>query len=167
MDGRCGHEHYPKNLMESGFYLTGVDLYSGAKCGDFSFFSIELKAKYEEASKLLAVRGFTPREFASGETRLRIVSLEYRDVQIAGPYNEISIEFSIDPLDDSPGDKIAILFLPVTTEAARWPGVDIMGMPKFAADIDIKKEGSQMVSRFGMIAFGGLFGRFLLKGQFV
>ena len=132
------------NLM---FSLTGRDFSFDAEYKDFSFFGIELRAKYEEVKCFLAARQLVPKESAPGETRLQIVGCEMRKVRIAGSYNEVAIQVPVGPLEDSPGDKFAHLFLPVTTEAARWPGVDIYGFPKFIADIDIAKEEDEIVCR--------------------
>ncbi len=70
-----------------------------------------------------------------------------RAVQIAGPYTEVAIQVPVEPVDDSPGDKFAHLFLPVSTEAARWPGVDIYGFPKFVAKINFVRDENQIACR--------------------
>ena len=127
------------------FNLTGMDISSGAWYRDWSFYLIELKADYEKVKALFAGKNFTPKETAPGETRLQIVGCDMRDVQYVGPYREVSIQVPVEPLDSSPDESYAHLFLPVTTEAARWGGVDISGFPKFIADIDIKKEEGNIV----------------------
>ena len=129
------------------FNLTGRDVSFDAEYKDFSFFGIELRANYQEVKCFLAARNLVPKESAPGETRLQIVGCEMRKVRIAGPYNEVAIQVPVEPLDDSPDDRFAHLFLPVTTEAARWPGVDIYGFPKFIAKIDIAKEEAKIVCR--------------------
>jgi hypothetical protein len=132
------------NLM---FNLTGWDLSFDAEYEDFSFFGIELRAKVEELRCFLAARHLVPKESAPGKTRLQIVGCEMRKVRIAGAYNEVAIQVPVEPLEGSPDDRVAHLFLPVTTEAARWPGVDIYGFPKFIAKIDIVKEEAQIICR--------------------
>jgi len=126
------------------FNLTGVDVSFEAKYYDWSFYLIELKADYQGVKELLAKRHLVPKETAPGETRLQIVGCEMRAVQISGPYNEVSIQVPVESIDDSPSDKFAHLYLPVSTEAARWPGVDIYGFPKFIAKIDFTKAESQI-----------------------
>jgi hypothetical protein len=129
------------------FDLTGLDISSGANYKDWSFYLIELKADYESVKKLLKERHFTPQEITPGETRLQIVGCDMRAVQVIGSYYEISIQVPVKPLDDSPGEKFAHLYLPVSTEAARWTGVDIAGFPKFIAKIDIVKNNNQVICR--------------------
>ena len=129
------------------FNLTGLDVSFDAKYHDWSFYSIELRANYQGVKKMLEQRHLIPKEIAPGETRLQIVGCEMKAVQIAGPYNEISFQVPVEPLDDSIGDKFAHLFLPVSTEAARWPGVDINGFPKFIADIDFAKDEDRIICR--------------------
>ncbi len=96
---------------------------------------------------MLAEKHFIPTEIAPDETRLQIVGCEMRNVQVVGSYHEVSIQVPVESLDESPGDKFAHLYLPVSTEAARWPGVDIYGFPKFVANIDIEKDENQVVCR--------------------
>lgn len=129
------------------FNLTGLDVSFDAKYKDMSFYFIELRADYQGVRRILAERQLAPKEIATGETRLQILGCEMRSVQISGPYNEVSIQVPVEPLDDSSGNKFAHLFLPVSTEAARWPGVDIYGFPKFIAKIDFVKGENQIIYR--------------------
>jgi acetoacetate decarboxylase len=129
------------------FNLSGFDVSFGGKYSDWSFYLIEFKVNYQGVKRFLAERHITPKEIAPGETRLQIVGCDMRDVQIAGSYHEVSIQVPVVPVDGSPGDIFAHLYLPVNTEAARWSGVDIFGFPKFIADIDIEKDGTQVVCR--------------------
>jgi hypothetical protein len=126
------------------FNLTGLDVSFDVKYNDWSFYLIELKADYQGVKEILAKRRLIPREFAHGETRLQIVACQMRSVQISGPYNEVAIQVPVESLDDSPSEKFAHLYLPVSTEAARWPGVDIYGFPKFIANIDFTKDENQI-----------------------
>ena len=135
------------NLM---FSITGIDVSFDAKYKDWSFYLIELRANYQGVKELLAERNLIPKEIVSGETRLQIVGCEMRAVQIAGPYNEVSIQVPVNPLDDSSGDKFAHLFLPVSTEVARWPGVDIYGFPKFVAKIDFASSENQFACKLAI-----------------
>jgi hypothetical protein len=127
------------------FNLTGLDVSFDVKYNDWSFYLVEVKADYQGVKEMLAKRHLVPKEIAPGETRLQIVGCQMRSVQISGPYNEVSIQVPIEPLNDSPSDKFAHLYLPVSTEAARWPGVDIYGFPKFIAKIDFTKDENQIV----------------------
>jgi len=129
------------------FNISGLDISFGAKYYDWSFYLIELKANYQVVKELLAERHLMPREFAPGETSLQIVGCEMRKVQVSGPYNEVSIQVPVEPLDDSPNAKFTHLFLPVNTEKSRWPGVDIWGFPKFISNIDIHTDNNKISCR--------------------
>ncbi len=129
------------------FNLTGLDVSFDARYHDWSFYFLEFKASYQGVKKLLVEKHFVPREFAPGETRLQVIGCEMKAVQISGPYNEVSFQAPVEPLEDSPGDKFAHLYLPVSTEAARWPGVNIYGFPKFLAQIEFEKDEERIICR--------------------
>ena len=59
-----------------------------------------------------------------------------------GSYKEMSIQVPVKTLDGSKTDTFVHLYLPVTSENARWGGVDVNGFPKFIATIDIEKNNS-------------------------
>ena len=121
------------------FNLSGIDISFDAKYPDWSFYCIEFDADYHEVHKFLSARQLTPVETTPGSTRLQIIGCQMRQVQIAGPYNEVSIQVPVLPIDDNSDEVYGHIYLPVSTEAARWPGADIMGFPKFVANIDIMK----------------------------
>jgi hypothetical protein len=132
-----------KIIWNSIFNLTGLDISFGAIYKDWSFYLIEMKADYQRVKDVLSERHFEPKESGEGETRIQIVGCDMRDVQIVGSYHEVSIQVPVKPVNESSDVTYAHLYLPVTTEAARWPGVDITGFPKFIAQIEIKnKEGT-------------------------
>ena len=130
--------------MESSVNLTGLDVSFDVKYNDWSFYLVEVKADYQGVKAILAKRHLNPKEIVPGETRLQIVACQMRSVQVSGPYNEVSIQVPVNSLDESPDDKFAHLYLPVNTEAARWPGVDIYGFPKFIARIDFTQDENQI-----------------------
>ncbi len=101
------------------FNLTGLDVSFDAQYHDWSFYFIELSANYQGVKKMLLEKQLVPKEFAPGETRLQIVGCEMKAVQLAGPYNEVSFQVPVEPLDDSPGVKFTHLFLPVNTEGGQ------------------------------------------------
>lgn len=136
-----------KAMWHLVFALTGLDISFDAKYEDLSLYCIELRASLEKAQEMLAERHFTPREVAPGETRLQILGADFGRVQTVGAYKEVAIQVPVEPLGDGPGDRLAHLFLPVTTEAARWPGVDIDGFPKFIAQIDFAKNEERVSCR--------------------
>lgn len=104
-------------------------------------------ASTAEVRKLLPDPSMHPLEILPGRCVVTFSAFEYRDTDI-DPYNEFSIGFLI-----SQGKKrlpsIQLLKelmqnsyqayvwkLPVTTEIARWGGVELYGFPKFIADIN-------------------------------
>jgi hypothetical protein len=137
-------------IWNAVFNTIGLDISFGTSYRDWSFYLLEFRADYEQTKNLLAERHFTPKDVAPGETRLQIVSCDMRDVLIVGSYHEVSIQVPVEPLDDSSNETFAHLYLPVTTEAARWPGVDISGFPKFIAQIDIARDNGQAVCRLAL-----------------
>jgi hypothetical protein len=126
------------------FILTGLDASFDIRYPKWSFFLIELRARFGGVSEMLEARHLSPRETAPGETRLQVVGCDMQEVHIAGPHREIAIQVPVQPLETHPGLKSTHLWLPVTTEAARWPGVDIYGFPKFIASIDCISQGNQV-----------------------
>jgi hypothetical protein len=126
------------------FRLTGLDVSFDIRYPRWSYFLIELRARFGGVSSMLRARRLTPKETAPGETRLQIVGCDMQDVHISGPYKELSIQVPVEAVESIPGGKSAHLWLPVTTEAARWPGVDIYGFPKFIAAIDCVHQTNQV-----------------------
>jgi hypothetical protein len=131
------------------FNLTGLDISFGAKYKDWDFFLIELPADHQSVKEILAERGLLPLKDAQGETRIQIVGCDMKDVEIVGSYYEISIQVPVEALDGSSNEQFTHLYLPVTTEAARWPGVDITGFPKFIAQINIDRKERKIHCRLG------------------
>ncbi len=79
-----------------------------------------------------------------GWTELELWCAEYRRIDMLRPYNELAV---IAPVRYSrPGEVELearfVLHMPVTTEQARWGGVDNYGFPKTLADIRIVDRGS-------------------------
>ncbi|HSD90632.1 MAG TPA: acetoacetate decarboxylase family protein [Kofleriaceae bacterium] len=86
--------------------------------------------------------GFTALERSAGVSEVRITALDYRDVDWLSPYREaavtVPVRFRATGMDPIQGWYV--LQLPVTTEEARWPGVENFGFPKFVAHIQIEGE---------------------------
>jgi hypothetical protein len=139
-----------KGLWGLIFNISGLDISFSVRYYDWSFYLIELKANYQVVKELLAERHLLPIEVSPGETSLQIVGCDMKKVQISGPYNEVSIQVPVEPLDDTPNRKFTHLFLPVNTEESRWPGVDIWGFPKFLADIDIKMDNNRIICQLAV-----------------
>ena len=133
-----------KVLWNLIFQLTGLDISFDVNYNDWSFYLIELTADYQGVKEMLAARQLIPKESAPGETRLQIVACQMRSVQIAGSYHEVSFQVPVKSFEDSDDEIFTHLYLPVSTEAARWAGVDIYGFPKFVAKIDFSNADNQI-----------------------
>ena len=108
-------------------------------------------ASTKKAMKYLPHQDMHPVELFPGRCLVGFSAFEYRKTDIA-PYNEFSISILIS-FAGRPVPGITILsnmgrrcfhayvwHLPVTTEAARYGGVELYGYPKFIADIVFKRE---------------------------
>jgi len=86
--------------------------------------------------------GFTALERGAGISEIRITALDYRDIDWLSPYREVAVTVPVrfQAMGKDPLQGWYVLQLPVTTEDARWPGVENFGFPKFVADIQIKSE---------------------------
>lgn len=137
---------YVWNLI---FKLTGLDISFGASYYKWDFFLVELLAEYQGIEEILARRNLIPLKDSQGNARIQIAGCDMKDVQIVGPYYEISVQVPVEALDGSEGEHFAHLYLPVTTESARWPGVDITGFPKFIFQMDKYEKGRKIFWRLG------------------
>lgn len=96
-----------------------------------------------------------PLEAAPGRCLIAFTAFEYRKTDI-DPYNEFSIAVLIN-YGKKPIVGLSVLrqliaksfnawvwHLPVTTETARWGGVELYGYPKFLAGIDFNRKGGHV-----------------------
>jgi hypothetical protein len=107
-------------------------------------------ASTSKVRKLLPHPAMNPIEMFPGRCMVAFTAFEYRKTDI-DPYNEFSIAFLI-AFDKAPIPGLTALWqmtrhcftayvwkLPVTTEIARFGGVELYGYPKFLADITFTK----------------------------
>lgn len=107
-------------------------------------------ASTRKVRELLPDPQMHPVEFLPGRCVVTFSAFEYRDTDI-DPYNEFSIAFLMSygrrtlPTAGLLRGMVNRCFeayvwkLPVTTEIARWGGVELYGYPKFLADIDFER----------------------------
>jgi hypothetical protein len=107
-------------------------------------------ASTNKVRKLLPLPAMTPTEMFPGRCMVAFTAFEYRKTDI-DPYNEFSIAFLITfGKRQVPGVTAIwqmarrcftayVWQLPVTTEIARFGGVELYGYPKFLADITFDK----------------------------
>jgi hypothetical protein len=127
---------------------------------DNTLMSAAYTASTAMVKALLPSRDMHPVEILPGRCVVIFTAFEYRKTDIH-PYNEFSIAFAVTfgrrsvPLWTIGRMAVARCFhayvwqLPVTTEIARWGGVDLYGYPKFVADIDFAREDTALVCRVG------------------
>lgn len=122
---------------------------------DFTSFTAVYTASTSKVKKYLPHPDMNPVELFPGRCLVGFSAFEYRKIDI-DPYNEVSISIPI-----AFGKKtfwgigvlrqmwqmwkrsfsVYIWHLPVTTEIARFGGVELYGYPKFIAKIDFSEEG--------------------------
>lgn len=128
--------------------LTGKSLATETHYLDWSIAGASYLAPIDPIKRMLPSTKLTPVQIRPGMTSVQFYALECRKVRELLPYNEFSIQvpvrYQADPAD--PGILASIhLFLPVSSEEARWGGVEIYGMPKFLAEIDIQDTADSRV----------------------
>ncbi len=118
---------------------------------DNTSLNIIYTASTEKVKNLLPHPDMKPIELYPGRCLIAFTAFEYRKTDI-DPYNEFSIAFLITfkktqiPCITSTWQMARRCFtayvwqLPVTTEIARFGGVEMYGYPKFLADIDFRTE---------------------------
>lgn len=119
---------------------------------DNTSLSVIYSASTAAIKKLLPDPDMHPLEIFPGRALIAFNAFEYRDTDI-DPYNEFSISFPMTyGHHNIPGMSVLAALmrgcfetyvwqLPVTTEIARWGGVELYGYPKFVADIEFQREG--------------------------
>ncbi|SMB24915.1 conserved protein of unknown function [Sterolibacterium denitrificans] len=117
---------------------------------DNSSMTAVFTASTRQVRALLPDARMHPIELFPGRCVVAFSAFEYRDTDI-DPYNEFSISFLMSYGHRTlPGIKLLhglmtrcfeayVWKLPVTTEIARWGGVELYGYPKFVADIEFRR----------------------------
>ena len=120
---------------------------------DSSSYALLLSASTRRVRELLPHPAMHPLEIMPGRALVALNAFQYRDSDI-DPYHEFSISFPITFAQRSvPGLGVLrrwaqgcfesyVWQLPVTTEIARWGGVELYGYPKFVADIDFRRDAA-------------------------
>lgn len=119
--------------------LTGGRLQANVAFRDLSMYGGFFEAPAAKVAERLPA-GFTVKQHRPGFAEVQIMAMEYRDIDILKPYREAGVTV---PVTFSPGDGGPpiegefVLELPVTSEEARWTGVENYGFPKIVADVSI------------------------------
>ncbi|HZJ02510.1 MAG TPA: acetoacetate decarboxylase family protein, partial [Thermoleophilia bacterium] len=115
---------------------------------DVTHFSVGFLAPLDTLRELLPSAEIYPLRATPRHGLLHLGVFEYRDSDV-GPYNEVSISVAALPGVSAPvgtgllkavreGPTAYVWQLPVTTEIARYLGVEFYGFPKFLAEIEIQ-----------------------------
>lgn len=122
--------------------LSGIKMQMPTHYFDASMFSAGFRVPLSEAKNLLPCPELAPLESAPGFAEILVEANEFRHMDILYPYNEVDIAI---PVSYGPTKNTVVasalwhLYLPVSTEDARWPGVENYGFPKFVCEIDINR----------------------------
>ena len=115
---------------------------------DITTINVAFLAPLKRLAKHLPSKHMRPLRMSLWHGILAITAFEYRDSDI-GPYNEVSISIPV-----TLGKSAPVFFgamralqepmtyvwqLPVTTEIARYGGVEFYGFPKFIAEIEFQR----------------------------
>jgi hypothetical protein len=147
-------------IAHIAFRRDGMDLPVPAFYYDTRSFGGYWSAPTERVKALLPSDRMHPYRLSPGRAMVGITAYEYRDCDI-GPYNEVSIgiPFTLDVLSPlftgtlrrpKGIPKTYTLHLPVTTEAARYAGVEFYGYPKFLAEIGFEEQGQWLACRLAV-----------------
>ncbi len=114
--------------------LTGRRLQLPLGIYDLSMYGAAFEANAEAAQKRMPSHDLHVVEHAPGKTEIHILAFDHRAPDVLVPYREMAICVPVQRLGER---GVVFLHLPVTTEDARWGGVDNYGFPKFVADVRI------------------------------
>jgi hypothetical protein len=123
--------------------LTGIRMRTPVHFLDMTMAGGVFRLAAEQATQLVSNDLFVPSIAEDGLARCYVMALEYRNIDILYPYKELAVTVPgrIRGVDRET-DLHYYLHLPVTTEDARWTGVEIYGFPKYIAAIDFKQSES-------------------------
>jgi hypothetical protein len=152
-----------KKIVQTDFPMLPFDRIG--KLPVFYYDNTSMTAVFTAATRkvkaLLPDSKMRPLELLPGRCAVAFSAFEYRDTDI-DPYNEFSIAFLISyDRHTLPGLGLLrglmnrcfeayVWQLPVTTEIARWGGVELYGYPKFTADIDFTRTSNQLTCRLAL-----------------
>ena len=126
-----------KPVYYSVYRTTGIRIQMAVHYYDLSMIGAVFDIPASAAKSVLPSKRLVPAEREPGISEIHVTALEYRSVDILFPYNEVAICLPVTYRADSGEEQHGLyyLHLPVTTEDARWGGVENLGLPKFVAEI--------------------------------
>jgi hypothetical protein len=135
-------------MKKRGWYfihaLTGVHLATPTHYLDWSMMSASFPAHVANVQETLPSVKLNPVQSMPGITTVMFRATEIRQVRGLSPYNEFSVEVPV--VYEGTGKAAVlsgsyVLYMPVTTEEARWGGVEVNGLPKFITEIHFEEVG--------------------------
>lgn len=123
--------------------LTGIRIQTTAHYLDATMFSASFKAPLDKICRILPSLKLVPAESSPGFATIVIAANDFRHIDILYPYKEVAIMIPIFfkmKREELQSAGLWYMHLPVSTEDARWPGVENYGFPKFVADITIDSD---------------------------
>jgi len=131
-----------KPVFYSLYKLTGIRLQLDVHYSDLSMIGAVFNISSYAARDILPSNNLLPVERTNGITEIKFTALEYRSIDILFPYNEFAITIPVIYKQNEQSKEqhgYYYLYLPVTTEDARWGGVENLGFPKFVAKISFSE----------------------------
>ena len=116
------------------YSLTGKRLQLPLGIFDLSMFGGSFEANAQAAQARMPSRDLHVIEHAAGKTEVVVLAFDHRAPDLLLPYQEISIGV---PVERQGERGMVLLHLPVTTEDARWGGVENYGFPKAVHSVRI------------------------------
>lgn len=132
------------------FSLTRVRISMSIRYLEFSRMIANFPSPVSKVQEVLPSQKLRPVQHIPGTTMVSLWAMEYRHIDYLDPYNEFAIGVPVLYVTDENNAGLPgyyVLHLPVTTEEARWGGVEIFGFPKFVAEISFEDEGEMCRSQ--------------------
>jgi hypothetical protein len=124
--------------------VSGVRVRFPIRYFDSSMIAASFPAPAAKVQEVLPSDKLKPVQVMPGTAAVALAAMEYRHIDGLAPYNEFGVMLPVvyQTADNIPGlPGLYVLHLPVTTEEARWGGVEIYGYPKFIAEISFEDAG--------------------------
>jgi hypothetical protein len=123
--------------------LTGVRLQARVRFLDVGVVGGEFEASSFAARRIVPPAIFDLVEHEAGRVAVSILALDHRRIDRMSPYRELVLALPVRYRAPKKGEQEGhfVFQMPVTTEEARWGGVELYGFPKILADVRLEREG--------------------------
>ena len=128
--------------------LTGRRLQAPTHFHDVAIFGAYFNAPAHLVRRRLGTDRLLPLEHEPGVTQVLVAAMEYRSADLLWPYDEMTVAVPvIYRRGPSELEGLLHLHMPVTSEDARWSGVENYGFPKFVSEIRFDGDGRTRVAK--------------------